>query len=161
MNADFDRQQLTEHFQRWEFTSSETAVRRAISNAPSADQWLNLKALAENVLEPARAAEGPLYVTSGYRSPALNVAIGGAVDSQHMKGEAADIIPYKGTLHGLFKTIYFSPWAWDQLIIEFETWIHVSHSRVGFQRHEALLATRRNGRKVYVPLHDEQIRSAL
>jgi len=155
--TDFDRRQLSPHFQRWEFVTSETASRQGIPNEPSAVQWDCLQSLCVTVLEPTREIIGPLHVTSGYRSPALNAAIGGAKDSQHMQGEAADLIPYKGTLTDLFKFIYFSELPWDQLIFEFGVWVHVSHSRMRLPRHEALVATKLNGKTKYAPLTREQI----
>ena len=157
--TDWERGQLSPHFARWEFTTSDTAIRRGIPNVPSAEQWENLKALSTSVLEYAREACGPLHITSGYRSPALNATIGGAVNSQHMQGEAADLIPYKGTLIDLFKWIYFSELLWDQLIFEFGVWVHVSHSRMRLPRHEALVATKVNGHTAYATVTTEQVRS--
>ena len=157
--TDFDRRMLSPHFQRWEMVVSETATRQGIPNEPSAVQWDCLRELCEKILEPTREIIGPLHVTSGYRSPALNAAIGGAGKSQHMEGEAADIIPYKGTLIDLFKWIYFSDLPWDQIIMEHRTWVHVSHSRMRLPRHEALVAVLHNGKTIYAPLSREQIRS--
>jgi len=154
-----DRRMLTKHFARWEFVTSDTAIRKSIPNEPSAMQWDCLKALSESVLEPCREILGPIHVTSGYRSPALNQAIGGAKNSQHMEGEAADIIPYKGTLTDLFVWLYFSELPFDQLIFEFGVWIHVSHSRMRLPRHEALVATKINGKTVYAPITKEQVRA--
>ena len=154
--TDFDRRMLTPHFARWEFTTSETAMRKGIPNEPSGIQWDALKELSTKILEPTREIVGPLHITSGYRSPELNQAIGGAKNSQHMEGEAADLIPYKGTLTDLFKWIYFSGLPWDQLIFEHKTWVHVSHSRMRLPRQEALVATKVNGRTAYAPISKEQ-----
>lgn len=84
--------QLTEHFTLSEFVRSETAERNHINNTPSQEVVDNLRALCRNVLEPARVAFGePIYITSGYRCPALNKAVGGKITSQHLRGEAADL----------------------------------------------------------------------
>jgi len=157
MSGARDYRMLTPHFARWEFTISDTAVRNGIVNEPSAEHWENLLALTETILEPVRLSCGPLHITSGYRSPELNGAIGGARGSQHMKGEAADLIPYKGRLPDVFKRIYASDLPFDQLIWEFGTWVHVSHVREGAQRRQALIASKLNGKTVYAPFTPEQL----
>lgn len=84
--------QLSEHFSLREMTKSSTATRLGIDNTPSKDVLDCLKALCVNVLEPLRKAWGaPIVVSSGYRCPAVNKAVGGAAKSQHMLGQAADI----------------------------------------------------------------------
>lgn len=147
---------LSPHFSRWEFTVSQEAVRHGIPNEPSAVQWDNLEALALTVLEPTREICGPIHINSGYRSPSLNALIGGAAGSQHMLGEAADIIPKQGTLSDLFKWMYFNA-PFDQIIWEFGAWVHVSHVRDGAQRGAALIASRLNGKTVYAPMSAEQV----
>lgn len=83
---------LTAHFQLEEFTRSATAIRCGIDNTPNEEQIANLKALCEEVLEPLRQHIGkPVVISSGYRCPKLNAAVGGVSNSQHMKGEAADL----------------------------------------------------------------------
>ena len=131
-----DDLRLTEHFKLSEFTRSATAVARKIDNAPSQEVISNLKALCQNVLEPLRAFAGqPIIIGSGYRSPALNKAVGGAKNSQHMTGEAADIrLPDLATGRKWFLWM-MDNLQFDQLIMEKSTfsstryWIHVSFSR--------------------------------
>jgi hypothetical protein len=151
-----ERQYLSPHFQRWEFTVSDTAARRGIPNQPSAAEWANLKALCTHALEPAREALGRLHVTSGYRCRALNTAIGGATGSQHVNGQAADIIPYVGTLPELFKWIYRNV-IFDQLILEFDEWIHVSYVDGPRNRREVLYAQRGNMKTLYAPITAEHM----
>ena len=91
---------------------------------------------------------GPMIVTSGYRSPRLNRAIGGQRNSQHCRGEAADIIPARAGLFELYNFIGFaSGLSFDQLIYEFGVWVHVSYSPR--HRRECLRADRVWGRVNY------------
>ena len=114
-----------------ELTKSTTAQQKGIKNIPSKEQEQNLIALIENVLDPLREAYGrPIVVTSGFRCKELNKAVGGASNSQHMTGQAADISSYRNTkaeneiLFNLIKKLPF-----DQLINEKDfSWIHVSYS---------------------------------
>jgi len=125
-----DKVQLSDHFALWEFTTSQEAERRHIDNTPSAEVVSHLRTLCQQILEPARAALGPLRISSGYRSPALNAAVGGSKNSAHMQGFAADVIPLQTT------KMAFAKWVadhctFDQIILEFGTpaepaWIHVS-----------------------------------
>src|SRR5438093_11543543 len=84
---------LSEHFSLEELTESEVAARAGIDNTPSAETMRNLLRLAAG-LELVRAALGnnPIHVTSGYRSPRLNQMVGGAKNSMHTQGLAADIL---------------------------------------------------------------------
>lgn len=86
--------QLTKNFTLEELTRSDTARLRGIDNSPGVVHVDNLRRLAETILQPVRDKWGrPITVTSGYRSPALNRFLKGAsATSQHMQGEAADII---------------------------------------------------------------------
>ena len=85
--------QLSEHFELAEFLVSETAARRGIANEPSPEVIENLRRLCQLVLQPLRIKLGrPVIITSGYRSPALNRAVGGSKTSHHMQGRAADLI---------------------------------------------------------------------
>lgn len=83
---------LTKNFTLEELLRSSTAVRLGIDNRPSAMQHANLVRLATDVLQPLRDAwKQPIVVSSGFRCPALNKAVGGVVNSQHLAGAAADI----------------------------------------------------------------------
>lgn len=81
------------HFTFSEFVRSETATKKGIDNAiPNVQVENNIKALVDRVLDPLREfLELPIIINSGYRSPALNRAVGGSKNSQHMYGQAADI----------------------------------------------------------------------
>lgn len=125
---------LTTHFTLEELCYSRTAQKMSIPNTPDITQIQNLKYLAENILEPLRVyAKQPIHINSGFRTPALNNAIGGARNSQHMKGEAADIrIPDITKGKQLFNYIRDNL-NYDQLIWEHNKynnyWIHVSIKR--------------------------------
>lgn len=127
---------LTDHFTLEEFTRSETAERLGIRNVPSEQAIANLKKLCQNVLEPLRTYSGcPVIVSSGYRCPELNAAVGGVSNSQHITGQAADIgISRKEsrTLPDMAEFIR-SRCDYDQLILEHTEkrdcfWLHVSYA---------------------------------
>lgn len=122
---------LSKNFQLWEFVTSPTATAKGISNMPNNAEVESLRLLCKNILQPAREALGPLKVNSGFRSAALNNAVGGSKTSDHRKGFAADIVPVKtGTLE-LAQWVVQNCKKFDQVILEFGTpdapdWIHLS-----------------------------------
>jgi hypothetical protein len=125
--------QLTKNFSLIEFTSSETAMRRRIDNNPGKAEIDNLKALCEMVLQPLRDIYGkPINITSGYRSPRLNTAIGGSRNSQHCFGQAVDFQVPRTDYLRVFEILKTLPH--DQIIWEFgdsvaPLWIHLSYTR--------------------------------
>lgn len=125
--------QLSKNFHLSEFTRSQTASRQNIINVPNSHHILALKLLCEKVLQPIRDHfDKPVIISSGYRSPELNRAIGGSSKSQHMKGEAADFEITGIDNYELAKWIERNL-NYDQLILEFYTgensgWIHVGYS---------------------------------
>jgi hypothetical protein len=151
---------ISEHLDLSEVTRSETAKRRGVSNEPTAEHLENFKKLAENVFEPIRKHFGvPIHISSGYRSKALNAAIGGSATSQHCKGEAIDI-DMDGSSKGVTNKMVFdyikSNVKFDQMIWEFGTdtapdWVHVSYNSDGKQRGQILKAIKSNGATKYVP----------
>lgn len=154
-------QKLSEHFTLAELVHSTTAESRNIKNVPDIDSLNNLKFLVKNVLEPLRIKYGkPIIVSSGYRCIQLNRVIGGAANSQHTSGKAADIHSSSDSLSDnreLFRTILSSGIEFDQLIWEFgnETepdWIHISYDWKHGNRKQILKATKVNGKTHYRPL---------
>lgn len=115
-----------------ELTRSVTASNKAIDNTPDETVKGNLAALVEKILDPLRERWGaPIIVSSGYRCPKLNRAVGGAKTSQHMTGQAADIRTVSDTVEDnkkLFNLIIKMGLPFDQLINEYNyNWIHVSY----------------------------------
>lgn len=134
-----------------ELSASTEARKMGIDNTPTPAASANLVRLAEAVLDPLRERYGrPIYVSSGYRCPRLNKAVGGVETSQHVKGEAADIyVTDKREKSMLFSMIYYLL-PYDQLIWEkgddeAPAWIHVSY-REGANRRECL---RYDGKKYH------------
>lgn len=124
-------QQLTQHFSLKEFIKSATAEKNNIENIPKPQHIHNMRKLCQYVLEPLREVFGPITITSGFRSPYLNIAVGGTFLSQHTKGEAADIrIGTSERGKRMFQWIKDNL-LFDQLIFERSTqtgaiWLHVS-----------------------------------
>lgn len=116
------------HFDFKELTHSDTAKAKGIDNTPNDTEKKNLENLVKYVLDPLRDMYGkPIYVNSGYRSEALNKAVGGSNISQHRLGMAADIDTHtrEGNIE-LFNLIAKNL-SFDQLIDEKDySWIHVS-----------------------------------
>lgn len=128
---------LSAHFSLEELTATQ---HRGIDNTPSKEVIDNLQLLARGVLEDVRFSLGPMHINSGYRSPELNLAVGGQPSSQHCLGLAADFICPRFSLQECIRRIQAAQVQYDQLIYEFGSWIHVSHPALGkLARHEALM----------------------
>lgn len=148
---------LSAHFALAEFTRSESAKRYGVSNEPTPEHLENLKVLCEKVLEPIRMKFGPINISSGYRSKALNHYIGGSLKSQHCEAKAADID--MDGMGGASNTEIFNfikdTLDFDQLIWEFgdnnkPDWVHVSYNK-GANRKQVLRALKVNGKTAYAP----------
>lgn len=138
-----------------EVTRSSTADRLHIRNDNMSNETLeNLKAIASNVFQPARDILGPIRISSGYRSPELNKAIGGAQNSQHSVGEALDLQGINTSNSELFHFIKDNL-IFDQLIWEFGSnsnpdWVHVSYKRSGSNRKSVIKSVKQDGKTVYL-----------
>tara|TARA_R110000850_G_scaffold105861_1_gene217058 strand:+ start:395 stop:853 length:459 start_codon:yes stop_codon:yes gene_type:complete len=147
---------LTENLSLAEVTKSATAIRKGITNTPSATHLIALKEVSKNIFQPCREHFGkPLAVTSGYRSEALNEAIGGSKTSQHSKGEALDLDAdvFGGFSNAELFNYIKSSLDFDQLIWEFgnnnnPAWVHCSYKTRG-NRNEVLIAIKTNGKTTY------------
>jgi zinc D-Ala-D-Ala carboxypeptidase len=121
--------QLSPHFSLEQLVASDTAARCGIDNAPPAAVVENLRELARG-LEQVRSLLGHvLDISSGYRCPALNEAVGGAATSQHCEGRAVDFeCPAYGSPAEVAQAIAGSDIAFDTLILEYGRWVHLSFS---------------------------------
>lgn len=120
--------QLSPHFTLAELTFSQTAARKGIDNTPPPEILAVLRHTAEG-MEAVRAALGGkvISVSSGYRSPALNVAVGGAATSAHSTGHAVDFNCHGfGSPLEVCRALAASGIQYDQLIHEFGRWVHIS-----------------------------------
>ena len=152
--------QLSEHFTLAELTA--TNVRGAL-NLTTEAEIMRLKSLCAVILEPIRTQySSPVIVHSGYRSPAVNKAVGGSKTSQHMRGEAADlhVVGVDFFTVARFVVEYLD---FDQLILEFcdpsgfgRGWVHCSH-KTGLNRHLITEATSVLGRTKYRNITAAQI----
>jgi len=156
---------LSENFSVSEFLKSNVAERKGIDNTPTKEHIEQLQLLVTHILQPLRDCIGPIRVNSGYRSKALNKAIGGAhkvrdgvyiPTSQHCKGQAADLGLGSGENRIIWDEIQNLDLPFDQLIWEFgdahptgnPRWIHVSYNPKG-GRKQLLEAYGSNGRTKY------------
>ena len=143
---------LSKHFTLDEFIKSATATRLGIDNTPDEKVLNCIQALVDNVLEPLRVHYGrPIIITSGYRCPKLNKAVGGSSTSQHAIGQAVDIRSVSDSREDnkeLFDMILEMKLPFDQLINEFGyDWVHVSFSPRN--RRQVLKAEKSGGKTVY------------
>lgn len=153
---------LSEHFTLEELTRTSTGL----PNEPEAHQGEYLVILCETLLEPARALLGvPLDINSGFRTPAVNKAVGGAgtkpgqKPSAHMDGRAADVVPIGMDIDLAFDRLRHSDLPFDQLITEVKVrqdgtisrWLHMAIAPLGTAPRRQVLAAQvaANGDAVY------------
>lgn len=148
---------LSPHFTLAELCKSQLAARRRIANQPDAAAIAALTRLCEAVLEPVRVHFNvPILPSSGYRSRALNSALGGSQNSQHCKGEAVDF-EIAGIAHADIAAWVVRELAFDQLIVEYPQaacrsagWLHISYAQ-GRNRREILSKTRNGYSRGFPP----------
>ena len=120
---------LSRHHTLARLIHSDTATERSIDNTPPAEVLDNLRLLARGLDRVRQLLAHRLEISSGYRCPALNAAVGGAPRSQHTQGLAADFCcPGFGPPLAIARAIHDSDIVFDQLILEYGDWIHVSFS---------------------------------
>jgi len=118
-----------------EVIKSNTAIRRGIDNTPSEEHLENLKYLAEKVFQPIREHFGvPIYISSGYRSQALNEAIGGSPRSFHSHGMALDLdqdgrnkgVSNADVFYFIKDNLQFTELIWEFGDENNPNWVHVA-----------------------------------
>ena len=147
---------LSLNFTLQELTKSQEALRKGLNNSPSQEVVSNLQALSNMVLQRVRDHFGKsVTVTSGYRSPEVNAAVGGSKTSDHCKGQAADIeiagVPNAELAEWIRDNLDFT-----QVILEFYTqgipdsgWVHVSYDPANLKK-QSLTAVKQDGKTVYL-----------
>lgn len=132
---------LSKNFTLEEWCRSQVAARMGRRVEATDDEVQSIQALVQKVMQPLRdAVDRPITITSGLRPDWLNKAIGGSKSSQHMLGEAADFIVHGMTPLEAAEKIVELELPFDQLISEFNEWVHVSHSPQIVQRGSLLTA---------------------
>lgn len=138
--------QLSEHFSFEEMIASEVAARKWIDNTPPVSLDLNLRHLCERLEDVRMLLGAPIFITSGYRSPDLNRAVGGQTNSAHLYGLAADFIcPQFGPPRKVCKAIAESQICYEQLILEFGSWCHFAVETPGRVGRKELLTITHSG----------------
>lgn len=137
---------ISPHFELSELTRSQTAARWGIDNTPNETVMANLIKTAAFMEEVRRICAAPIMISSGYRCPELNRKIGGSMNSQHLTGQAVDFTAKGLTLDEIMQRIMESSLDYDQLIAEYQSWIHISWSD---KPRRETLEIDRNGVRVY------------
>ena len=141
---------LTSHFTLEELIRSDVAIRRGIDNRPDAEVVENLKNLARGLERVRAVLRSPIIISSAYRCPKLNSAVGGATNSAHLLGNACDFTaPAFGTPREVASAIVANTdeIAFDQLILEGEAWVHISFGDA--LRGEVMTAIFHGGKPIY------------
>ena len=154
---------LSKNFSLEELTRSATATQLGIDNTPDEEHLNNLQVVVDEIAQPLRDHFGkPVRINSGYRSPALNDAIGGSKKSQHSKGEAIDL-----EIDGV-SNMEVAGWItencdYDQVILEFYNpaegpnsgWVHAScKADLSQNRKRNLIALKDGNKTVYLVTED-------
>lgn len=117
-----------------------TRTSTGISNVPNAEQTANLTCLIQSLLDPAREKLGmPITVSSGFRCPEVNKKVGGVGNSQHLNGEAVDLVcKDNAKLFNILKTMTFDQLIWEKGNSIQPAWVHVSLKRIGTNRKQVI-----------------------
>lgn len=117
---------LSEHFTLAELTASQAASRHGLDNTPSPNEIASLKRLARTLEAVRELLNAPIIISSGYRSIPVNRCVGGDRSSMHVHGLAADFIaPAYGPTIQVANAISASGIEFDQLINEYDRWVHI------------------------------------
>ena len=144
---------LSEHFSLEELCRSQLAARHGIINKPNDIQLENLKTLAKGMeLVRTKLDSLPIIVSSGFRCEALNDLLGSKRTSAHIRGLAADFTCDRYAHVGrVFDVLAESSIPFDQLIYEFNSWIHIAFPPEGEEPRRQVLVIDREGARFYNP----------
>ncbi len=118
------------NFKISELIYSETAVKNNINNMPDINSLDNMLNLIYYCLQPVRELlNAPMIITSGYRNQIVNRLVGGVNSSQHTKGQAVDFVIKGMTPSQIISIIKTSKIEFDQLINEYDKWVHISYNK--------------------------------
>jgi len=142
---------LSPHFTLEELTASETADRQGIDNQPTDVKVKNhLKILAKNLEDVRECLGSPIHINSAYRSLVVNALLGSKPTSAHVKGLAADFVcPGFGTPKEVVQRLSSSNVAYDQLILEFDRWVHIGFSEEGYIPRKQVLIIDKQGTRQF------------
>ena len=142
--------QLTPNFTLEELTASGTAARLGIDNTPNAVEISNLRRLAYMLQELRNMFDAPIFINSGFRNKELNQAVGSSSSSQHLKACAADIRVSGYTPREAVRKIIDSGISYDQVICEYDSWVHISiPSEVGVKARKNALTIDKDGVRLF------------
>ena len=143
--------QLSNHFSLEEFTRSEIAARKGISNSPPPSIITNMHDTA-NRMEIVRSTLGnkPITIFSCYRSPRVNTAVGGSHSSSHLEGRAVDFVVAGLSIRKIIDIIESTDLSFDQLIDEFNSWVHIGFGSK--MRRQILSARKKSGTTIYTEI---------
>jgi len=145
---------LSPHFTLEELTISQYAARNGVDNTPSEAILANLRRLCADYLEPLRlAVASPIVISSGYRSPQVNKAVGGSGGSAHMYGLAADLTVPGMPVRKVCQQIVALRLPFDQIIDEFGAWVHIAIAPKNTKPRGHMLEARRSQSRgvIYTP----------
>ena len=150
--------QLSKNLSLNEVIKSNTALRRGIDNTPNEEHLKNLKYVAEKVFQPIREHFGvPIYISSGYRSQALNEAIGGSPRSFHSHGMALDLdqdgrnkgVSNADVFYYIKNNLQFTELIWEFGDEDNPNWVHVAIAPGREDEKKIKIAERVNGKTTY------------
>jgi hypothetical protein len=142
---------LSEHFTLKELTRSQTASRHGIDNTPNEEQIENLKTLTKGLeLVRTKLDNNPINISSGFRCQDLNSRLGSKRTSRHTLGLAADFTCDRyDDVNGVFTVLADSSIEFHQLILEYDSWIHISFPKEGEKPRKQIFIIDKQGVRAY------------
>ena len=142
---------LSKHFTLKELTRSQTASRHGIDNTPNEEQIENLKTLTKGLeLVRTKLDNNPINISSGFRCQDLNTRLGSKRTSRHTLGLAADFTCDRyDDVNGVFTVLADSSIEFDQLILEYDSWIHISFPKEGEKPRKQIFIIDKQGVRAY------------